>query len=138
MASVLVMGAGAVLNTLVIAGTTTLAGYLDEKNMNQEQIRLEKALEKYQRDVDKWQVEKKNYQQWLDRQYMDKRNVEENLEPTDEAFVLYAKTQAKSARVLQNEPEFENYYRPLRCGATYSLIMTVGGVILFQYLTSKC
>ena len=53
MASIAIMLGGAVLNATTFIGGSYLAKYLSGGNTDQERVRLDKALEKYQNDYSK-------------------------------------------------------------------------------------
>ena len=55
MASIAIMLGGAVLNATTFIGGSYLAKYLSGGNTDQERVRHDKALEKYQKDYSKYE-----------------------------------------------------------------------------------
>jgi len=133
MASIALMISGAILNATAFTRGSYLARYLsgDDK----ERVRHDKALEKYQQDMGEWQKQQKLYQNWLDQQYLNKKQADENLQSTDQAFILYNKAHP-SAR-LQNKPNFKNYYSPSEKQKQYELLYVGAGMLGTGYLVSK-
>jgi len=133
MASIALMISGAILNATAFTRGSYLARYLsgDDK----ERVRHDKALEKYQQDMGEWQKQQKLYQNWLDQQYLNKKQADENLQSTDQAFILYNKAHP-SAR-LQDKPNFKNYYSPSEKQRQYELLYVGGGMLGTGYLVSK-
>jgi len=87
MATIALMLGGAVLNATAFIGGSYLAKTLSGDDT--ERIRHDKALEKYQQDMGEWEKQQKLYQEWLNDQYLNKKQADENLDSTDQAFILY-------------------------------------------------
>jgi len=129
MATIALMLGGAILNATAFTGGSYLAKYLSGDDT--ERIRHDKALEIYQHDMGEWQKQQKLYQDWLNEQYLDKKQADENLQSTDQAFILYNKA------ALQNKPNFKNYYSPSEKQKQYELLYVGGGMLGTGYLVSK-
>jgi len=127
MATIALMLGGAILNATAFVGGSYLAKSLSGEDT--ERVRHDKALEKYQHDMGEWQKEQKLYQDWLNEQYIEKKQADENLQSTDQAFILYNK--------LQNKPNFKNYYSPSEKQKQYELLYVGGGMLGVGYLASK-
>ena len=111
MASIAIMLVGAVLNATTFIGGSYLAKYLSGGNTDQERVRHDKALEKYQKDYSKYE---ENRQRVLDCQDANRHNdaiASQNLSKTDEALKLYNRTHPND-NLEVNEPIFHDYYRP--------------------------
>jgi len=133
MATIALMLGGAVLNATAFIGGSYLAKALSGDDT--ERIRHDKALEKYQHDMGEWQRQQKLYQDWLNEQYLDKKQADENLQSTDQAFILYNKAHPSSR--LQDKPNFKNYYSPSEKQKQYELLYVGGGMLGTGYLVSK-
>jgi len=133
MATIALMLGGAVLNATAFIGGSYLAKALSGDDT--ERIRHDKALEKYQHDMGEWQRQQKLYQDWLNEQYFEKKQADENLQSTDQAFILYNKAHP-SAR-LQDKPNFKNYYSPSEKQKQYELLYVGGGMLGTGYIVSK-
>ena len=137
MATIAVMIASAVLNATALVGGSYLVKYLGGSKTDTERIRHDKALEKYQHDMGEWQKEQKRYQDWLGQQYLEKKQADENLQSTDEAFVLYSKAHPEFAHRLKNKPNFKNYYSPSSKQKQYEILYVAGGMLAAGYITAK-
>jgi len=135
MASIVLMVGGAILNATAFTGGSYLAKYLSGEDT--ERVRHDKALEKYQRDMGEWEKQQKVYQNWLDKQYVNKKQADENLDSTDQAFILYNKAHPSAVLKFQNKPNFNNYYSPSEKQKQYELIYVSGGTLAAGYLVSK-
>ena len=132
MASIAIMVAGAVLNATAFTGSTYLAKYLDGKHADEEKIRHDKALEKYEKDMGEWRKKRQEYQDWLETEYLNKKTADENLQSTDHAFTLYAKAHPD---FNLTEPKFN--YKPSNRQKQYELLYVGGGMIGAGYAASK-
>src|SRR6056300_1118705 len=104
MATIAMLIGGAVLNATAFVGGSYLAKFLSGKQTDAERVRHDKALEKYQHDMGEWQKEQKLYQDWLNEQYLEKKQADENLQSTDQAFILYSKAHTQvNTHTLQNK-----------------------------------
>ena len=137
MATIAMLVGGAVLNATAFVGGSYLAKFFSGSNVDEERVRHDKALEKYQHDMIEWQKEQKLYQDWLNEQYIEKKQADENLQSTDQAFILYSKAHPQVAHKLQNKPVFKNYYSPSEKQKQYELIYVGGGMLGTGYLISK-
>jgi len=135
MATIALMLGGAILNATAFISGSYLAKSLSGEDT--EKVRHDKALEQYQHDMGEWQKEQKLYQDWLNEQYFEKKQADENLQSTDQAFILYNKAHPSAAFKLQNKPNFKNYYSPSEKQKQYELLYVGGGMLGVGYLASK-
>jgi len=135
MATIALMLGGAILNATAFVGGSYLAKSLSGEDT--ERVRHDKALEKYQHDMGEWQKEQKLYQDWLNEQYIEKKQADENLQSTDQAFILYNKAHPSATLKLQNKPVFKNYYSPSEKQKQYELLYVGGGMLGTGYLVAK-
>ena len=138
MATIAVMIAGAVLNATAFTGSMYLAKSLsnDKNHVDEEKIRHDKALEKYQQDMGEFEKKRQQYQDWLESQYVKKKLADSNLNDTDYAFKLYLKAHPDLSFNNQ-EPQFSNYYKPSNKQKQYEMIYVGGGMLTAGYLASK-
>ena len=127
---------GAVLNASAFTGSMYLAKALagDKKHTDEEKIRHDKALELYQHDYAQWQHKRQQYQDWLMKEYTDKKIADETLNNTDMGFRLYSKTHPD---FNLKEPQIGDYYKPSRKQKQYQMIYVGGGMLTAGFLASK-
>jgi len=135
MATIAVMIGGAILNATAFVGGSYLGKFFS--GTDTEKIRHDKALEKYQNDMLEYQKQTKKYQDWLNDEYINKKQADENLQSTDEAFVLFSKAHPQLAVQLKNKPNFKNYYTPTDSQKQYELLYVGGGMLITGYAASK-
>jgi len=80
MTTIALMLGGAILNATAFIGGSYLAKSLSGEDT--ERVRHDKALEQYQHDMGEWQKQQKLYQDWLNEQYFEKKQADENLQST--------------------------------------------------------
>jgi len=83
-----------------------------------------------------WEKEQKMYQDWLNEQYIEKKQADENLQSTDEAFVLYNKAHP-SVRLQMGKPQWKKYHSPSEKQTLYELLYVGGGMLGAGYLVAK-
>jgi len=133
--AVVMMVAGAVLNATAFTGSMYLAKTLSsDKDTDEEKIRHDKALEKYQQDMGEWQKKREQYQDWLTERYMNKKIAESDLNNTDYAFTLYNKAHPNFSLA---KPQFHDYYKPNKKQKQYELAYVGGGMLAAGYFASK-
>lgn len=138
MATIAVMIAGAVLNATAFVGGSYLAKSLSSNgsHSDEEKIRHDKALEKYQHDMGEFEKKRQQYQDWLQSQYEKKKLADSNLNDTDYAFKLYSKAHPDLS-FDNKQPQFSNYYKPSNKQKQYEMIYVGGGMMTVGYLASK-
>ncbi|KAK3751264.1 hypothetical protein QZH41_001452, partial [Actinostola sp. cb2023] len=105
--AVVMMIAGAALNATAFTGGMYLVNTLtSKKDVDEEQIRHDKALEKYKQDMGEFEKKRQQYQDWLTERYENKKLAEDNLHDTDYAFTLY-----KEGRTdINDDDDDDDYY----------------------------
>ena len=83
---------GAVLNATTFIGGSYLAKFLIGGKTDTERIRHDKALEKYQKDYQKYMEGQRAFQQWKEAQAQKDENSRQDFANTDEALKLYNQT----------------------------------------------
>ena len=136
MASIAIMLGGAVLNATTFIGGSYLAKYLSGGNTDQERIRHDKALEKYQKDYSKYEENRQRLLDWVDANRHNDAIASQNLSNTDESLKLYNRTHPDENMHL-NEPIFPDYYRPSNDQKIGEILYVGGGMLSLGYLASK-
>ena len=136
MASIAIMLGGAVLNATTFIGGSYLAKYLSGGNTDQEHVRHDKALEKYQKDYSKYKENRQRLLDWVDANRHNDAIASQNLSKTDETLKLYNKTHPDENLHL-NEPIFPDYYRPSNDQKIGEILYVGGGMLSLGYLASK-
>lgn len=136
--AVIMMVAGALLNASAFTGSMVLAKSLsgDSKHTDQEKIRHDLALEKYQQAMGKYEKDRQAYQDWLTEQYTDKKIADDMLDETDQGFVLYKKAHPDN-KFDMKEPQFGNYYKQSSKQKQYEMLYVGGGMLGAGYLAAK-
>ena len=129
MASIAIMLGGAVLNATTFIGGSYLAKYLSGGNTDQEHVRHDKALEKYQKDYSEYEENRQRLLDWLDANRHNDAIASQNLSSTDKALKFYNRTHPDK-NLAVNEPIFPDYYRSSN-DQKIGEILYVGGGMLF-------
>ncbi|KAK3707294.1 hypothetical protein QZH41_004240 [Actinostola sp. cb2023] len=106
--AIVMMIVGAALNATAFTGGMYLVNTLTSKkdDVDEEQIRHDKALEKYKQDMGDFEKKRQQYQDWLTERYENKKLAEDNLHDTDYAFTLY-----KEGRTdINDDDDDDDYY----------------------------
>ena len=135
--AIAMMVAGAVLNATAFTGSMYLAKSLDKQHEDQEKIRHDKALEAYQQQMGEYQKKRQEYQDWLAKEYANKKNADELLSNTDQAFKLYSRAHPDINFDINDEPKFSDYYKPSSKQKQYEVMYVGGGMLLTGYIASK-
>ena len=136
MASIAIMLRGAVLNATTFIGGSHLAKYLSGGNTDQERVRHDKALEKYQKDYSKYEENRQRLLDWVDANRHNDAIAYQNLSNTDESVKLYNRTHPDD-NLEVNEPIFHDYYQPSNDQKIGEMIYVGGGMLSLGYLASK-
>ncbi|KXJ06310.1 hypothetical protein AC249_AIPGENE3336 [Exaiptasia diaphana] len=103
-----------------------LAKSLDKKHEDEERIRHDKALEAYEKQMGEYEKKRQAYQDWLTKEYTDKKLADENLDSTDQAFILYKRAHPNVNFDIDDKPQFKDYYTPSSKQKQYEMIY-IGG-----------
>ena len=136
MASIAIMLRGAVLNATTFIGGCHLAKYLSGRNTDQERVRHDKALKKYQKDYFKYEENRQRLLDWVDANRHNDAIASQNLSNTDESVKLYNRTHPDD-NLEVNEPIFHDYYQPSNDQKIGEMIYVGGGMLSLGYLASK-
>ncbi|KXJ04885.1 hypothetical protein AC249_AIPGENE24380, partial [Exaiptasia diaphana] len=131
-ASIAIMIGRAILNATAFTGSMYIAKYFDKQHADQERIRHDKAMEEYEKEMGQWRKRRQQYQDWLESEYLKKKQADENLNSTDQALSLYKKAHPD---FNLEEPEF--HYTPSASQKNYEMAYVAGGMGLVVYGASK-
>ena len=114
MASIALMVGGAILNAAAFTGGNYLAKYLSGDNGQaamDENIRHDKALEKYQAAYAKYQKDRTELLDWIAENDRAKDKARHDFQDTGQALAFY--NQTYRAKVgLPKEPQFSDFSKP--------------------------
>ena len=110
MASIAIMIGGAIINATAFVGGNYLAKYLSGDSAGQEKKRHDLAMEKYEKEYQKYQENRTKLLDWIATNDRIKDEAKQNLENTDYALKLYNETHRDQMDL--NEPQFSDFYKP--------------------------
>lgn len=111
MASIAIMIGGAIINATAFVGGSYLARYLSgESEADKEKKRHDLALEKYEKEYQKYQENRTKLLDWIATNDKIKDEAKQNFENTDYALKLYNQTHHDQMDL--NEPQFSDFYKP--------------------------
>ena len=128
---------GAVLNATAFIGGSSLASFLGSKHVDTEKKRHNKAIEDYQKSMGEFQKQREQYQDWLNNEFVKKKQAADNLSHTDMAFKLYAKAHPDSHHTLSRKPEFGDFYKPSASQKKYEMAFVGGGMLIVGGVVSR-
>ena len=140
MASVALLVGGAILNAAAFTGGNYLAKYLSGDSDAPEKALAEKkrhdlALEKFQKDVQKYREEREAYQDFLHNRNIEKEKALYGLKQTDKNFALYAKFHGGEKPM--SRPRWGDYYQPSEQQKNGELAFIGAGAIAVGYGVSR-
>ena len=131
------MVVGAILNSAAFVGGSYLAKKYGSKYVDEEKIRHDKAIEAFQQAQANYRKKREEYQDWLNTQYVMKKNAEDVMGKTDMSFKLFARAHPEAHKILRREPEFSDYYKPSASQKNYEMVFVGGSMLASGYITSK-
>ena len=79
-----------------------------------------------------WRKRRQEYEDWLENEYMKKKQADANLSSTDQALVLYSKAHPD---FTLRKPEFN--YQPSSKQKKYEIAYVGGGMVAIGYAATK-
>ena len=125
---------GSILNATTFVGGSYLAKYLSGQNQDNERIRHDKAIEKYQNDYASYQEKRQRLMDWYNQQQDVRHEASQNLSNTDEALKLYSRSHPD---LDLKEPQLSDYYRPSSNQKMGEMAYVGGGMLAMGYMASK-
>ena len=111
MASIAIMIGGAIINATIFVGGSYMAKFLSgESDADKEKKRHDLALEKYEKEYQKYQENRTKLMDWIASNEKVKDEAKQNFENTDIALKLYNETHQDEMDL--NESQFSDFYKP--------------------------
>ena len=136
MASIVAMGAGALLNALAFSGTNYLFSHIDKSSAAEERRRHDKAIEQLQKARELWQQRRIEKLDFYNKFLQEQKLSTERIEDIDEAMRAYYRATGQKQR-LAREPALSDYYHPSEEQKTGELVFIASGLGLVGYLAYK-
>lgn len=141
MASVAIMAGGAILNAAAFIGGNYLAKLFGGADKAlEEKKRHDLALEKYEKDYQKYNEEREKLQDWIDFNFKKKQNADESFAETDSAIKLYNQAHGSNQQLtFEKQPKFSDYFQPSDLQKQSEMLFVSGGaaalaVAAFKFL----
>ena len=136
MASIAFMIGGAVLNAAAFTGGNYLARYIAGDNGKaalEEEIRHDKALEAYNKDMEKYTQERTQLLDWIETNREIKAQADQNFTNTDYAFKLYNQAHPDYKLSMPTKPKFSDIYQPSELQKQGELLFVGGGALALGF-----
>ena len=114
MASIAIMIGGAIINATAFVGGSYLAKFISgdsESASLEEKKRHNLAVEKYQKELEKYEENRAKLNDWIQTNDRMKDEAKQNFANTDFALKLYNKVHQQKIDHLK-EPQFSDFYQP--------------------------
>ena len=137
MASILALAGGAAINALAFSGTNYLFSTFSDHGLA-ERKRHDLALEKLTGDREKYNEERLNRLDFINRRIREKQQGREYIQDLDAAMSEYARIFGRSLPPLPKEPELADYYQPSEQQKNAELVFitlgmsVLGGIALYN------
>ena len=136
MASIAMMIGGAVLNAAAFTGGHYLARYIagnSGKAALEEKTRRDKALEAYNKAMEKYTQERTQLLDWIETNREIKAQADQNFTNTDYAFKLYNQAHPDYKLSMPTKPKFSDMYQPSELQKQGELLFVGGGALALGY-----
>ena len=136
MASLLAMGAGALINALAFSGTNYLFGHIDQNQAAKERQRHDKAVEQVQKAQALWSKERSEKLDFYNKYLQGQRESSQKIDDiVDAAYQYYLATGEK--QTLSQKPILSDFYHPSDDQKTGEIIFIVGSLGMLGFFTYK-
>lgn len=112
MAGIAMMLGGAVANALAFTGSTFLFHALSKKEIDEERRRHDLAVENMQKAQIKWQEERQDRIDFINKKLMEEKKSEEKFTELGYAMREYYQVFGKHLESLPPEPKLSDFYTP--------------------------
>ena len=136
MASLLFTIGGAVVNALAFSGTNFVFSRLTDHG-EEERKRHNLALEKLQRASYKWNENRMNRLDFINKSLREAQAARAYINNADEAMLEYYRVFAKKIKPLPPEPQLSNFYHPSETQKNGELLFVVLGIGIAIYALYK-
>ena len=132
MASLLAIGASAAINALAFSGTNYIFSTFSDHE-EAERKRYDLALEDLQRDRDKWNQERMERLDFINKRLRDKDYIQ-NL---DSAMLEYYRAFGVKLKPLPPDPQLSDYYNASDQQKSGELLFVIAGTAISSYIIMK-
>lgn len=134
MAAIATLIGGAITNAVAFSGSNYLFSLFHNREADQERIRHDKAIEKYQQHHNEWIESRQKKIDFINDRQNQARYGLIAMDSADDSLKLYH--EIFGGKVMP-EPQFHNYYKPSKDQEYYQLITTIGGAVLSGIIVHK-
>ena len=136
MASLLAIGASAVVNALAFSGRNYLFSKFSHHG-EAERKRHDIALEDLQRDRDKWNQEHMERLDFINKRLRDKKEARDYIGNLDSAMLEYYRIFGVKLKPLPPEPQLSDYYSASDQQKPGELLFVLDGTAISSYIIMK-
>ena len=136
MASLLAIGASAAINALAFSGTNYIFSKFSDHG-EAERKRHDIALEDLQRDRDKWNQERMERLDFINKRLRDKKEARDYIQNLDSAMLEYYRAFGVKLKPLPPEPQLSDYYNASDQQKSGELLFVIAGTAISSYIIMK-
>ena len=136
MASLLAIGASAAVNALGFSGTNYLFSKFSDHG-EAERKRRDLALEDLQRDRDKWNQDRMERLDFINKRPRDKKEARDYIGNLDSAMLGYYRIFGVKLKPLPPEPQLSDYYNASDQQKSGELLFVMAGTAISSYSILK-
>ena len=133
MATVAIILGSVIANALAFTGRNYLFSKLDHwDDGSAERERHDKAIEQLQTATSKWNEDRIKTLYFLNRELQAKQQANSDFNSVDQALQLYSED-----RIVQNKPQFSDYYEPSEKQTYYGYVFIIVSILVSSYAIYK-
>ena len=136
MVSLLAMGASAAINALAFSGTNYIFSTFSDHG-EAERKRHDIALEDLQRDRDKWNQERMERLDFINKRLRDKKEARDYIQNLYSAMLEYYRVFGVKLKPLPPEPRLSDYYNASDQQKKGELLFVMAGTAISSYIIMK-
>ena len=136
MVSLLAMGASAAVNALAFSGTNYIFSKFSD-HREAERKRLDIALEDLQRDRDKWNQERMERLDFINKRLRDKKEARDYIGNLDSAMLEYYRVFGVKLKPLPPESQLSDYCNASDQQKSGELLFVIAGTAISSYIIMK-
>ena len=136
MTSLLIIGASAAVNALVFSGTNNLFSKFSDHG-EAERKRHDLALEELQRDRDKWNQDRMERLDFINKRLRYKKEARDYIGNLDSAMLEYYRVFGVKLKPLPPKPQLSDHYNASDQQKSGGLLFVIAGTAISSYITMK-
>ena len=136
MASLLAIGASAAINALAFSGTNYIFSTFSDHG-EAERKRHDMVLEDLQRDRDKWNQERMERLDFINKRLRDKKEARDYIQNLDSAMLEYYRVFGVKLKPLPPESQLSDYYNASDQQKSGELLFVIAGTATSSYIIMK-